>query len=285
MSSLIDPDVGVANPNFMRDKRVVELKAKHNFYVMPTFNANNLRLHTTKYKNEFDSDNLTIYSGGGYIAKSRLKSNYSRRRQGTAAGTKRTNNLRHTKHPRRFNEQLDTISQHSVNRRRALSRGANQGRREYQKPNNHTQLIQRPQEDDKQQIKKQIIEKIDHMTEEEIDKISKQLDEISRAGEHNEFDREEPEEIAKESQDFVGDLPAPHNFQEDKSTTELSEYGSQGRKDLGSVSSKRSSKSYLDKLKQDLETERAQRKKLEAEIEELKKISSEISTKLGIGAR
>jgi len=62
----------------MRDKRVLEIKAKHNFYVMPTFNKNNLRLNTKKYKNEFDNETLTLYSGGGYIAKSRLASSYSK---------------------------------------------------------------------------------------------------------------------------------------------------------------------------------------------------------------
>lgn len=77
-SSQFDPDVGTSNPNNMRDKRVLEIKAKHNFYVMPTFNSNNLRLNTRKYKNEFDNETLTLYSGGGYIAKSRLASSYSK---------------------------------------------------------------------------------------------------------------------------------------------------------------------------------------------------------------
>jgi len=79
VSSLFDPDVGVSNPNVMRDKRIVELKAKHNFYVMPTLNSNNLRKHTKKYAKDFDNDNLSMYSGGGYIAKSRLGSSYSKK--------------------------------------------------------------------------------------------------------------------------------------------------------------------------------------------------------------
>ena len=49
-SSKFDPDVGTANPNSMRDKRIWDIKAKHNFYIMPTFNANNLRMNTQKYK-------------------------------------------------------------------------------------------------------------------------------------------------------------------------------------------------------------------------------------------
>lgn len=78
IASQFDPDVGTSNPNFMRDKRVLDIKPKHNFYIMPTFNSNNLRLNTRKYKNEFDNENLTLYSGGGYIAKSRLASSYSK---------------------------------------------------------------------------------------------------------------------------------------------------------------------------------------------------------------
>ena len=45
-STNFDPDVGVSNPNFMRDKSILELKAKNNFYVIPTLDPNNLKLHT-----------------------------------------------------------------------------------------------------------------------------------------------------------------------------------------------------------------------------------------------
>lgn len=110
MSSLFDPDVGVANPNFMRDKRILELKARNNYYVMPTFNSNNLRLHTRKFQNDFDNDNLTIYSGGGYVAKSKLTSSYNKKRVATA-GSKRSHYSRPRKQTRRFNEELDNVSQ------------------------------------------------------------------------------------------------------------------------------------------------------------------------------
>lgn len=78
---------------------------------MPTFNANNLRMHTKKYMKDFDNDTLTMYSGGGYVAKSRLGSSYSKRRRGTALGSKRASNYKGRRFPRRFNEQLDTASQ------------------------------------------------------------------------------------------------------------------------------------------------------------------------------
>lgn len=113
MSSLYDQDIGVSNPNAMRDKRVLELKAKHNFYVMPTFNSNNLRMNTKKYEKDFDNDTLTLYSGGGYIAKSRLGSSYSKKRRSTAYGSRRSigqGSKRKTR-TRRFNEDLDAASQ------------------------------------------------------------------------------------------------------------------------------------------------------------------------------
>lgn len=143
--------MGTANPNSIRDKRILELKAKHNFYVMPTFNANNLRIHTKKFKNEIDNDTLTLYSGGGYIAKSRLMSSYSRRGHTAGQGSKRSTNYRHRKLPRRFNEDLEAASQKSINKRRALSRGAIAR----QKDAGRTMYPQsRPaQEDDRQNVK------------------------------------------------------------------------------------------------------------------------------------
>lgn len=280
-SSLYDPDVGVADPNRMRDKRILELKAKHNFYIMPTFNNNNLRLYTKKYTNEYDNDNLTVYSGGGYIAKSKLGSSFANRRRVTTAGSKRSSQYSKSRRkPRRFNEQLDTASQKSVNRRRALSRGS--GRHNYNKERTSSQVRPSPQED-KNEVKKKIFEKIEKMTEDEIDKISKQLDEISRQDEKSHQNADFSKEYYREEEgDNVGDLPGPGEYRDEKSVTELSEYGSQKPKDVNSVSSKRTSKTYISQLRMELEQERAQRLKLESEIEELKKLSSEISSRLGL---
>lgn len=125
------------------------------------------------------------------------------------------------------------------------------------------------------------------MTEEEIDKISKQIDEISRGDIEYRADEVPPgdEAFDKEGNDYkqeladqVEALPEPTK---NKSITELSEAGSQNR-DSASRASKRSSKSYIIKLRQELESEREQRLKLENEIEQLKRISSEISSKLGL---
>lgn len=291
MSSLFDQDVGCADPNKMRDKRVLELKAKHNFYVMPTFNANNLRMMTKKYKHEYDNDNLTIYSGGGYVAKSKLNNGFNNRRKRiSTAGSRRSNAAKSIKNPRRFNEQLDNVSQKSVNQRRALSRGSGRRHREISKSYTPQQFKERRANDEKQEIKKKIMDKIEQMTEEEIDKVSRQLDEISRASElpnvehvqdfnnqDQDFDHND-----EEQKDIVDNLPEPGEYCERKSITELSEYGSRKIRDIKSASSKRSSKTYISSLRKELNKERVERLKLESDIEELKKISHEISSKLAM---
>lgn len=121
----------------------------------------------------------------------------------------------------------------------------------------------------------QIIGQIDKMTEEEIDRISKQIDEISRGD--NELRAEEipdaHDDYGRDGDDYRQELA--------DQVKELPEAGS-AHKNSVSRGSKRSSKSYIIKLRQDLENEREQRQKLENEIEELKRISSEISSKLGL---
>ena len=286
---MFDPDVGCANPNAMRDKRILELKAKHNFYVMPTFNNNNLRLHTKRYQADFD-DTLTIYSGGGYIAKSKLGSTYSKRKTGPKVGGSRrsiTGSRRQNK-ARRFNEQLDNVSQKSVSRRSAIARSSHLGRRKV--ANRHfirSAQQTREIEESKENIKKKILDKLEKMSEAEIDKVSKQLDEITKGDEELAKEVENPEDgleredtFDREEEDVVADLPSPANFAENKSISELSECATK-HKDLRSRSSK-TSKTYISHLKHELEAEKAQRMKLEEEIENLKKISSEISSRLGL---
>jgi len=291
MSSLFDQDVGCADPNKMRDKRVLELKAKHNFYVMPTFNANNLRMMTKKYKNEYDNDNLTIYSGGGYVAKSRLNKGFNnRRKRVSTAGRRRSNVAKSIKNPQRFNEKLDNVSQKSVNQRRALSRGTGRRHRGVSKSYTPLQFKEQKANDEKQEIKMKIMDKIDQMTEEEIDKVSRQLDEISRASEAPkaehipDYDGQDHdlEHEHEEQKDIVDNLPEPGEYCERKSITELSEYGSMRPRNMKSASSKRSSKTYISNLRKELDKERVERLKLESDIEELKKISHEISSKLAM---
>lgn len=315
----------------MRDKRILELKAKHNYYVMPTFNSNNLRLNTRKYQDEFDNETLTLYSGGGYIAKSRIGSSYSKRKR-TLFGSSKRQTKHHSKRvPKRFNEQLDKASQRSVHSRRALSRGQAVTRSVHVPQ----QTLARPMTGksshiDKESIKNQLIEQIERMSKDEVDKMSRQVDEMTGDGDHAaqnadnypdsqaqadlDLDREdfdtlnvaaktqdvndphgESHEFDHEAQDMVPDLVrtsnlSPLNDYDDKVSrrtkprSKFSKHFYSFSPKIGYISrsSKRSSKSYISKLKEDLDKEKAERLKLESEIEELKKISSEISSRLGI---
>uniref|UniRef100_A0A7S3KKS9 Uncharacterized protein n=1 Tax=Euplotes crassus TaxID=5936 RepID=A0A7S3KKS9_EUPCR len=283
VSSLIDPDVGVSNPNMMRDKKVGEIKAKHNFYIMPTFNKDNLRKHTQQYRKEFDDETLTLYSGGGYIAKSRLGSTYSKKRRNTTHGNRRVAGQSNNKkrRTRRFNEDLDTASQKSIHRRRAFSKTAQKGFQTTAYPGSYH--FQQPQlEAEAADTKSKVLQKIEGMTEEEIEKISKQLDQINGKEQPENLNEQDDHDLeAEEIGDQVNDLPEDIRADDKMSVTELSEYGSR-QTDNVTRSSQRSSKSYVEKLRRELESERTERKKIELEIEKLKKLSSEISSKLGI---
>jgi rubrerythrin len=184
----------------------------------------------------------------------------------------------------------------SVIRKRAFSRSAAfKYRKDANIHNLRTENSVRGNEDNHVH-KERVHDKLDLLNEDDIDKVSRQIDEIIKIhdvnhndkdrvnGEHRgdgEFYRDEYDEEAEELNDKVSDLPEPANYAENKSITELSEMGSKPR-DIRSRSSRRSSKSYISKLRQELDNERSQRQKLESEIEELKRFSSEISSRLGL---
>lgn len=313
-SSAYDPDIGVSNPNLMRDKRILELKAKHNFYVMPTFNQNHLRLNTRKYQNEFDNDTLTLYSGGGYIAKSRLASSHSKRKR-TAFGSKKSANYKYKRVPKRFNEELDAVSQKSVSKRRALSRGL-AATRSVHVPYQQRPMTGKSSKIDQESVKDQLINQIERMSKDEVEKMSRKIDEITKDGDHEyqqadnypmnndlpqgdpEFEREQYNTLDVEMPPEATPEPAPENFNMEESKDYVDElpptitpknngvfYTPQDKKrpkSNYSRSSRRSGKSYILSLKKELDQERSERYKLEQEIEQLKKISSEISSKLGL---
>jgi hypothetical protein len=182
----------------------------------------------------------------------------------------------------------------SVNGRRALSRSAAfkyriDANRHIQKSENSI----RGNEDNKSQFKERNHEKLD-LLDDDADKVSRQIDEIIKIsdvqhseveqinGDHkadSEFDRDDIDEDAEEMNDNVPDLPEP--AYDNRSVSTLSEMGS-SRKDVRSRSSRKTSKSYISKLRGELENERSQRLKLESEIEELKQITSQISSRLGL---
>lgn len=179
-----------------------------------------------------------------------------------------------------------------MNGRRALSRSAafkyrKDSNRHYQKSEN------RGYEDNKSQYKERMNEKLD-LLDDDADRVSRQIDEIIKMsdvqhseaehmnGDHrndSEFDRNEDDEDAQEMNDNVPDLPEPAG--DNRSISTLSEMGS-SRQDVRSRSSRKTSKSYISKLRGELENERSQRLKLESEIEELKQITSQISSRLGL---
>lgn len=138
-------------------------------------------MNTKKYKNEFDNDTLTLYSGGGYIAKSRLSSTYSKRKR-TAFGSKRSANYRSKRPSKRFNEELAETQ--SAGQRRAMSRGhsirSGGLSNAYPRPmtGKHSQHV------DKESMKNQIIHQIEKMDHEEIERMSKQIDEMTKHGDH-----------------------------------------------------------------------------------------------------
>ena len=79
---------------------------------MPTFNESNLKRNSKKFLNDFESDTLSVYSGSGYIAKSRIASSYSKSRKALPSATgKRPGGHVSKKRARRFNEELDSVSQ------------------------------------------------------------------------------------------------------------------------------------------------------------------------------
>lgn len=177
----------------------------------------------------------------------------------------------------------------SVNRRQKFS--STVAHRTHQAPPNpvlqHAYDQRAAEAENNNHTKSKVIERIENMTEQEIDKISRQLEKIT-GEDHKEVESQiENEELddhdleAEEIEDRVNNLPEAVGYNDQRSVTELSEYSSRVSH-AKTRSSQRSSKSYVDKLRRELESERNERKKLESEIEKLKKLSSEIGSKLGI---
>lgn len=176
------------------------------------------------------------------------------------------------------------LRKNSINSKRALSKGY--AHRTYQKPSypiKQTHIDNQSNRESRKHTKDKILAKIEKLTDAEIDKISQQLDKIT-GNDHS----QKPEEFdleAEEVNDGVNDLPQDEaNENKYRSVSEISEYGSR-TKDRKSISSQRSSKTYISALKKELDIEREERMKLEQEIKKLKKLSSEISSKLGINIK
>ncbi|CAI2370201.1 unnamed protein product [Moneuplotes crassus] len=281
VSSMYDPDVGVSNPNMMRDKRIAELKAKHDFYIVPTFNKYHLREHTAKYKDEFD-DALTIYSGGGYISKTRASSTYHKKRK--LYSNRPATSINKTRKTRRFNEELDCGSYKSNQPERGFSRTLAQRNPKNMK---RSEITNRYQSQPKalENAKSKVTQRIERMTEEEVEKISNQLNDIEPKSHQKTHIRKDVQDLkTKEINNKPKDLSDEGIIDDKTSATQASESKS-SQDGIKSRSSQKTTESYIDKLRQELEEERVQRKRLEQEIEKLRKISSDISSKLGIAGK
>lgn len=211
----------------------------------------------------------------GYIAKSRLKgSANSVRSKSLRSGMSRRSQLIRKKPSKRFNEELDAMSKAS-------------------KPKPHNYPASKPQTLNKPvpaktitDEKKQLIDKINKLDETNLEKLLPKQPEPQ-------FDAPitdnnlNPNENAKD--DIVEEQPLAVNNEEAKQKEEQDlhdeidslYYGSQ----YTHTESKRSqltSATYISKLEKELQEERRAREKLAQELEEIKKLSSEISSHLGL---
>lgn len=144
--------------------------------------------------------------------------------------------------------------------------------RTFQDPQNpifHEYEENQNNKESRKEARNKIIEKIEKMTDTEIDKVSKQLDKLveneqsQKPEEESQIEKEEFDLEAEEINDQVYDLPKEDkNTGKYRSVSEISVYGSKVRSKK-SRSSQRSSQTYILKLKRELDTEREERMKLE----------------------
>lgn len=216
---------------------------------------------------------------GAYVAKSRLKdgSNASVRSKSMRSGMSRRSQLSKNKKPsKRFNEDLDAMSIRS----RPSQHPAKPAVKEQK------QQIEKPTINEK---KKQVIDKIEKMGD-NLEKLRSTLnieknenngiemgeDELARDEElQNEENKNEPlnedEAKQKEEEELHDEIDSLY-------------YGSycESRRSGKSRRSNITSATYISKLEKELQEERRARERLAKELEEIKKISSEISSHLGL---
>jgi hypothetical protein len=214
-------------------------------------------------------------SSGSYVAKSRLKdgSNASVRSKSMRSGMSRRSHLSKRKPTKRFNEELDVMSRRSKPSHHPSRPSVR----------NYRPQIEKPAVVDK---KKQVMEKVEKM-EDNIEKLRSTFnldqdqkpeeaqDELARAEEpapEEEKELTEEERKAREDQELNDEIDSLY-------------YGSnytESRRSVGSRRSQLTSATYISKLEKELQEERRAREKLAQELEEIKKISSEISSHLGL---
>jgi predicted RNase H-like nuclease (RuvC/YqgF family) len=207
---------------------------------------------------------------GGYVAKSKLKysSGDSVRSKSMRSGMSRRSHLSKRKPTKRFNEELDAISRQS-------------------KASNHPMKPSvknyRPQVEKSAAIEKPSITE----NKRNLDKIfdqERQANHREDRREENELEREDLQEENK-GQELNEDEAKAQEDAELHDEIDSLYYGSNYSGSRRSGASRRSqltSATYISKLEKELQEERRARENLAKELEEIKKISSEISSHLGL---
>ena len=211
----------------------------------------------------------------GYIAKSRLKgSATSVRSKSLRSGMSRRGQLTRKKPSKRFNEELDAMSRAS-------------------KPRPQNYPASKPQAFNKAapakpivDEKKQLIDKINKLDETNLEKLVQKPAEPQYDAPIGGNDLGPDENIQN---DTLDEQPPAVNDEEAKQKEEQDlhdeidslYYGSQYTH-TESRRSQLTSATYISKLEKELQEERRAREKLAQELEEIKKLSSEISSHLGL---
>jgi hypothetical protein len=213
----------------------------------------------------------------GYIAKSRLKgsSAASVRSKSMRSGMSRRSQLSRKKPTKRFNEELDVVSRTS----------------KQPKPHNYSvhkqsvtkQVPSRPVVDEK----KQLIDKINKLDENNLEKlVQKPIEPPHEPSQPdvNSVHEEDKESVAQNNENEQYDQDEEAKRREEQELHEEIDslyYGSQYSQSE-SRRSQMTSATYISKLEKELQEERRAREKLAQELEEIKKLSSEISSHLGL---
>lgn len=203
----------------------------------------------------------TVYSGhnmygpritGGYVAKSRLKgsSAASVRSKSMRSGMSRRSQLsKHKKPTKRFNEDLDAMS-----------------------------IRSRPAQPPAKPVAREFVpEEPKRAPVERADPPARPDNEFAR-------DADEPAEEETKSEPLNEEEAKQRDEQELHDEIDSLYYGSynESRRSGKSRRSNMTSATYISKLEKELQEERRAREKLAQELEEIKKISSEISSHLGL---
>ena len=195
----------------------------------------------------------------GYVGKSRLKdpSNASVRSKSMRSGMSRRSHLSKRKPTKRFNEELDVVSRKS----KASYHPSKPSVKNY-KPQVEAPVVEPNRE----------TYKIEKEQKPKLPAQEPKNDEFEREEEQEEGEEEKKEEDErKEEQDLNDEIDSLY-------------YGSctESRRSDVSRRSQLTSATYISKLEKELQEEREAREKLAKELEEIKKISSEISSHLGL---